>query len=151
MKGVTFRGLPTVSAFSVFPEINVRTYVEHEGKKGVWFFSLDVPKQFAVWTARNFFHLPYRWAKVDVIERGSSVFYSHQMDNCAFQATYKYSQICNWNKNSFEIWPAELYCLYCQSKRGQLYRTEVHQPQWPIEKAEIFIQENTLLNGFEIG
>ncbi|MDA0347288.1 MAG: DUF2071 domain-containing protein [Verrucomicrobia bacterium] len=151
MKGVTFRGLPPVSAFSDFPEINVRTYVECEGKKGVWFFSLDVPKQFAVWTARTFFHLPYRRAKVEVIEQGQSVYYSHHMKHCAFEATYKPTQTHQWDKNSFETWATERYCLYCQSKRGQLYRTEVHHPQWPLEKAEISFQKNTLLDDFEIG
>jgi uncharacterized protein len=151
MKGVTFRGLPAVSVFSDFPEVNVRTYVEYEGKKGVWFFSLDVPKQFAVWTARTFFHLPYRRAKVDVVEQDPSVYYSHQMNHCAFEAIYKPTQTCNWDKNSFEIWATERYSLYCQSKRGQLYRTEVHHPQWPLEKAEISIKRNTLLNDFEIG
>ncbi|QXD23596.1 DUF2071 domain-containing protein [Opitutia bacterium ISCC 51] len=151
MKGVTFRGLPAIAPLSEFPEINVRTYVEYKGKKGVWFFSLDVPKQFVAWTARTFFHLPYRRAQVEVILRDQSVHYSHQMKHSAFEATYKPTQTCHWDNDSFEIWATERYCLYCQSKRGQLYRTEVHHPQWPLEKAEISFQKNTLLNDFEIG
>lgn len=151
MKGVTLRGLPAVSFVSDFPEINVRTYVEHEGKKGVWFFSLDAPKKFAVWTARAFFHLPYRHAEVEVIERGQSIEYSHKMDHCAFEASYQPIGACNNDKDSFESWATERYCLYCQSKRGQVYRTEVQHPKWPLEKAEISIRQNTLLNSFEIG
>ncbi len=151
MKGVSFRGLPAVSAFSDFPEINVRTYVEYEGKKGVWFFSLDVPKKFTVWTARTFFHLPYRHAKVDVNVQYPSIHYTHYMGHCAFEATYQPTGKGDWGDDSFERWATERYCLYCQSKRGQLYRTEVQHPPWPLEKADISFQKNTLLNDFKIG
>ena len=58
MNQVTFYGFPALSYLSNFPEINVRTYVKRDGKPGVWFFSLDVPSQFAIWAARTFFELP---------------------------------------------------------------------------------------------
>ena len=151
MRGAAFRGLPAISPLSDFPEVNVRTYVEYEGKKGVWFFSLDVPKHFVVWTARTFFHLPYRHANMNVIQQGKSIYYSHRMDGYNFNASYKPTETEDWDDNSFERWTTERYCLYCQNKRGKLYRTEGHHPQWPIEKAEIAIQSNRLLNDFDIG
>ena len=36
MEDVAPRGLPAVPRLSVFPELNVRTYVTHRGLPGVW-------------------------------------------------------------------------------------------------------------------
>ncbi|MEK7358497.1 MAG: DUF2071 domain-containing protein, partial [Bdellovibrionota bacterium] len=49
MNGVMRRPLPNVPGFSNFLEVNVRLYVEHEGKPGVWFLSLDATNPFVVW------------------------------------------------------------------------------------------------------
>jgi uncharacterized protein YqjF (DUF2071 family) len=41
MSRIRGRGLPPLPGLSRFPELNVRTYVSHGGKAGVYFFSLD--------------------------------------------------------------------------------------------------------------
>ena len=58
MSGVTGRAMPPLPALSRFPELNVRTYVTHGEKPGVYFFSLDAANLPTVWAARTFFHLP---------------------------------------------------------------------------------------------
>ena len=40
------------------PELNLRTYVTHDGHNGVYFFSLDSQGIFGVVGARLFHHLP---------------------------------------------------------------------------------------------
>jgi uncharacterized protein YqjF (DUF2071 family) len=62
MSGIRGRGTPAVPGLSRFPELNVRTYVTHGGKPGVYFFSLDAANLLAVWAARKFYHLPYFYA-----------------------------------------------------------------------------------------
>jgi len=64
MQGVMRRPWPDLPYFSAFPELNVRLYVEHEGRPGVWFLSLDATSALAVWAARRFFHLPYFHSKI---------------------------------------------------------------------------------------
>ncbi|ADV64151.1 hypothetical protein Isop_3594 [Isosphaera pallida ATCC 43644] len=60
MSGVRPRGLPALPWLSEFPEINVRTYVNHpKTGPGVWFFSLDAGHPVAVAIARFWFGLPY--------------------------------------------------------------------------------------------
>src|SRR5690606_35517478 len=59
MAGVMRRPFPDIPGLSAFPELNVRLYVEAEGKPGVWFLSLDATNPLAVWAARRYFHLPY--------------------------------------------------------------------------------------------
>src|SRR4051794_15783952 len=59
MAGVMRRSLPDLPWVSAFPELNLRLYVERDGKPGVWFLSLDAANALAVWAARRLFHLPY--------------------------------------------------------------------------------------------
>ncbi|MFN8423535.1 MAG: DUF2071 domain-containing protein [Anaerolineae bacterium] len=60
MAGVRLRGLPPIPGTAAFPEINVRTYaVAPDGRRGVWFFSLDATSRLAVRAARAWFGLPY--------------------------------------------------------------------------------------------
>ena len=55
-----------IPALSNFIEINLRTYVrDKQGRKGVWFFSLDTENPLGNWIARQFFYLNYRYAKTD--------------------------------------------------------------------------------------
>ena len=48
MAGTRPRAWSPLPWVSVFPELNVRTYVTAEGKPGVWFFSLDAANPLAV-------------------------------------------------------------------------------------------------------
>src|SRR5262245_20084749 len=52
MTGVTLRGVPSLPAVSHFPEMNLRLYVERDGKPGIWFVSLDAARRSAVYAAR---------------------------------------------------------------------------------------------------
>ncbi|MEM7139606.1 MAG: DUF2071 domain-containing protein [Actinomycetota bacterium] len=55
-------GLPRVAPLphvGAFPEINVRTYVRAGGRRGVWFFSLDVDRMLPAVAARVGYRLPY--------------------------------------------------------------------------------------------
>src|SRR5439155_22775952 len=64
MAGVMRRPLPDLPWVSAFPELNLRLYVERDGKPGVWFLSLDATNALAVWAGRRFFHLPYHRARI---------------------------------------------------------------------------------------
>src|SRR4028118_886050 len=64
MEDVRPRFLPGVPWLSNFPELNLRTYVTHGGKPGLWFFSLDAHNPVAVRLARATFGLPYFDAKI---------------------------------------------------------------------------------------
>lgn len=55
-------GLPRLAPLPLvgsFPEVNVRTYVRAGGRRGVWFFSLDVDRMVPALVARVGYHLPY--------------------------------------------------------------------------------------------
>lgn len=66
MQNIRVLGLPPVPGLSAFPETNVRTYVRHGDKTGVYFFSLDAANSIAVKVARTFFHLNYIHSEMEV-------------------------------------------------------------------------------------
>ena len=70
MSEIRPRGVP---AGRSFPELNLRTYVTHDGHAGVYFFSLDAQGIFGVVGARLFHHLPYYYARCSLSETDSAL------------------------------------------------------------------------------
>ncbi|MFO0810698.1 MAG: DUF2071 domain-containing protein [Gemmataceae bacterium] len=140
MTGVMRRPLPDLPWVSAFPELNVRLYVERDGKPGVWFLSLDAPNPLAVWAARRFFHLPYRLARI-AFDRGPNGFHFRSALGAGpparFEAVYRpVSEQFESRPGSLESFLVERYCLYARSSAGRLYRGEVHHAAWPLHRAE---------------
>lgn len=71
MQRIRLPRTPALPWVGTFPEINVRTYVVlPDGRRAVWFFTLDAPRSPAVAVARAAFGLPYRWASASVERTG---------------------------------------------------------------------------------
>jgi uncharacterized protein YqjF (DUF2071 family) len=151
MKGVTLRGFPAPKFLCDFPEINLRTYVTKNEKPGVWFFSLDVPNALAVWAARTFFHLPYYKAQIETSVDKNHIEYHFKRNEIEFDGTYTPGSLINTSSESFEYWSTERYCLYSANSKGELFRAEIHHPQWPLQSASIKIRKNTFLTNLPIG
>lgn len=149
MTGVTLRKLPALPGLSVFPELNVRTYVERGGKPGVWFFSLDAGNQLAVWTARMLLSLPYHHARIRLGGSESIDYHAVRTAGGAarFDATYRPSgQVYESEPGTLAHWLTERYCLYSGAPGGGILRTEVHHRPWPLQPAEAEIRENGMLS-----
>ena len=145
MAGVMLRGLPDMPGISDFPELNVRLYVRHGGKPGVWFLSLDAANALAVWAARRFFHLPYHRAWMSLRQRDEEIEYrsERRAGGARFRARYRPSgAVYSARPGTLEHWLTERYCLYAASPSGSLTRTEVHHVPWPLQRAEADIDEN---------
>jgi len=147
MEGVMRRPLPDLPWVSAFPELNVRTYVERDGKAGVWFFSLDASNSLAVWAARRFFHLPYFHASMQVVAQGHGIDYRsrRKTGNAAFEGSYEpVSQPYASTPGTLEHWLTERYCLYHIDHRGAPYRLDIHHPPWSLQPAEVMLSCNRM-------
>jgi uncharacterized protein YqjF (DUF2071 family) len=154
MEGVMHRPFPDMPYVSAFPELNVRTYVEYEGKPGVWFFSLDATNALAVWAARRFFHLPYHRAEIVCgREEGGGEFRyasTRHWSRASFVGTYAPTgPVYEARPGTLEHFLTERYCLYARSPKGELFRADVHHRPWPLQPAEARIRENTM--GEQVG
>ncbi len=142
MESVRPRFLPAVPWLSSFPELNLRTYVTHEDRPGLWFFSLDAQNPVAVRLARATFHLPYFDAEMSCRASGDEVFYrSLRTHRGAPPAEFavRYSPVgepFESERGSIEDFLTERYCLYSADGRGNVRRGEVHHHLWPLQPAE---------------
>jgi uncharacterized protein YqjF (DUF2071 family) len=153
MAGVMRRPLPDVPGISAFPELNVRTYVEHGGKPGVWFLSLDAANRLAVWAARRFFHLPYYYATMSLTPERHCYRYSSTRPGAELAGTYTpISAPYFAQPGSLEHWLTERYCLYAKAPDGSLWRNEVQHHPWPLQDAKATFDRNSLLSfhGIEV-
>lgn len=150
MADVIVRGAPALPGLSAFPEMNLRLYVEAEGKAGVWFVSLDAASRPAVWGARRFFHLPYFLADMSARDDGVRVHYQSvrrrpAAPRIAFRAVYQpTSPPAPAAPGTLEHFLTERYCLYAQATAGGLRRLQIHHPPWPLQSAAALIDENTV-------
>lgn len=147
MASVAPRGLPAFPRFSTFPEINVRTYVIADGKPGVWFFSLDADSAPTVFAGRTFLDLPYHLAGIQLTRDADALRFNsvRRRGDAHFRGSYRpVGEVFHATLGSFEHWAAERYCLYSHSPGRGLARVEVHHPPWPLQRAEVDIDENSL-------
>jgi uncharacterized protein len=152
MTGVRPRYTPSMPWVSVFPELNVRTYVTSEGKPGVWFFSLDAANPLAVRVARRVFHLPYYDAHMSSEWVGTLVRYTSTRTHrgspaAAFRGQFHpIGPVYHSDPGTIDHWLTERYCLYAANRRGQVWRGDIHHQRWPLQPAEVDVEVNTMTN-----
>ncbi len=146
---VRLNGLPRVPLVSYFSEINVRTYVLHDGIPGVFFLSMDTDNRFTTALARPWFHLPYYNARVRMRVSASVYFSSQRTARYASPATFcgcynPSSAVYHSEPGSLESWLTERYCYFSPGSRGRLYRCDIHHDPWPLQKACLHTLSNTM-------
>lgn len=149
MEGVMARPLPDMPGISAFHETNLRLYVEVGGKPGVWFVSLDAANRLAVVAARRLFHLPYFHADMWVRREGHHVYYSSVRRGEG--ARVAFGGVCAPSSAVFEARPGTLehflterYCLYAQTRKGNIVRAHIHHAPWQLQTALAEVFENTI-------
>jgi uncharacterized protein len=148
MSNVAARGTPSLPWLSAFPELNVRTYVSpRDGKRGVYFFSLDAARLAAVVGARVAFRLPYFHASMRVRSRGDAVHYVSRRrgGRATFVGSYEPAGPPSvYPRGTLEFFLAERYCLYHLDLLGRPARLDIHHAPWPLQPARAEIVENTM-------
>lgn len=149
MEDVRPRFLPAVPWLSAFPELNLRTYVTHQGKPGVWFFSLDAHNPVAVRLARSTFGLPYFDADMSCETHGEEVRYRSVRTHKAalparFVASYRPAGgRFDSRPGTLENFLTERYSLYSAGVggNGRVRRGDIHHRMWPLQRAEVEVEE----------
>jgi uncharacterized protein YqjF (DUF2071 family) len=149
MEDVRPRFLPGVPWLSNFPELNLRTYVTHDGKPGLWFFSLDAHNPVAVRLARASFGLPYFDARMSFGVSGEEVRYrSVRTHKRALPAMFvgRYRPVgerFDSQPGTLENFLTERYCLYSAgvNQERQVRRGDIHHVVWPLQGAEAEVEE----------
>lgn len=178
MWGIRASFLPAIPGTSSFHELNVRTYVHHQGVPSVWFLSLDAANRLAVWGARTFYHLPYFNAEMSLEQTDQTIQYSSLRKDrrgapAEFKATWSVGEhiagrmpalpgspgrpvsvertLANWSARagSLEFFLTERYCLD-SAHNGKLYRARIHHRPWPLQTAELISLNSTMIESHRL-
>ena len=148
LTGLRLMSLPPIPGFSEFNEINVRTYVLHNGKPGIWFFSLDASKVIPAIGARVFFGLPYYSAEIKLL-KAEREFRVEMRRNLASEAHFR----AQWTQgvrlrapdtDSLGFFLVERYALFT-SAVGSLNMTRVYHHPWILDEVTKVSYESRLI------
>lgn len=147
--GLRARWLPAIPGVSEFPEMNLRTYVRHGGRPGIFFLSLDADSRLAVLAARVGFRLPYRRAEMRVTSSDGWLEYdSRRVDDpvpADFSARYHPTgPAFTAAPDTLEHFLTERYAFYTVLRDGTVLRGDIHHVPWPLQPAEADIRVNTV-------
>ena len=157
MRKVQVEGLPPVPTARDFPELNVRTYVRHADRAGVYFFSLDAASLLAVVTARMVTGLPYFHAGMSAREVKGDILYSsdraeERVPAARFRARYRPTgDVFASQPGSLEHFLTERYSLFVKAA-GILRRLDIEHVPWPLQPATADVEVNTMAQaaGFKL-
>ncbi|WP_276298782.1 YqjF family protein [Halorussus lipolyticus] len=133
-----------------FPQVNLRTYVRHETRPGVYFLSLDAGTSLGVRVARALWGLPYHHAEIDFETDGEWRRFEsnrlHTDDSPArFAATYRPTgRPSHAECDSLSAFLAERYRLYLV-RDGTVWCSRVEHDPWRLCPAEATVHADGLL------
>lgn len=129
--------LPPVSVISNFHEVNVRTYLTHKEKAGVYFLNIEAEKNISSIAARLLSGLPYEKASISrsIDDNRHRYRSTNKRKGFLFDASFKVLEKIK-EKSPLENWLSERYCLYLD-KKGICYQYEVHHKEWDLYKVQI--------------
>ncbi len=137
VKGQRLRFLPPLPGISSYLQLNVRTYVEYNGRKGIYFFHLDITNQLLVKLA-TMGSLPYRYTEI-FLQQG---LYTSRYKTFNERLRVIYKPADNTNL-VFDQWLVERY--HSWAKWGNaLFRIDIQHAPWQLQQAYATIQSNTL-------
>lgn len=150
------RGVPRPLGIRL-PELNVRTYVTHEGVPSVYFFSLDAQGITSVLGARVFHHLPYFYARISLSWRDGRVQFRSRRRHpgsrpARYEATYwPTDEPFAAPEDPFGEFLVERYRFYTEAQDGSIRYTDVDHDPWTLYPAAAEVEANTLLSahGFD--
>jgi uncharacterized protein YqjF (DUF2071 family) len=151
MAEIHFRGMPFHIGADNFPEMNLRTYVRHQDREGIFFFSLDTEDDINVWVARNLFRLPYFKADLEMEDMSMPVRFSSRRlepEDPRAEVRVSYQPIgpsFHPKRDSLDYFLGERYAMYSLGPGGALMRGEIDHEEWDIQPAEADFEINTMI------
>jgi uncharacterized protein len=140
---VTLPNMPALPWLSRFPETNVRTYaVSSDGRRGVWFLSLDAGRLAAVLAARATYRLPYFWSTMRLAKAGPVVTYecrrrwprpSGVSSEVAVEVGSRFEPE---DLGDLDHWLTARFGLFSASAGRLRYAGADHRP-WPLYRATV--------------
>jgi len=149
MVNVGLTAFASVFAFKPFVELNLRTYVVHNDKPGVFFFSLDTNNPFVAKVARLWYHLPYFFSTMSLEKGDPFRVSSDRLSGNPMEGTLQ----CEYRSKgtpfesspgSLEEWLTERYVLHTVDAKNRVRSAAIRHPRWTLHRADATVSKNTL-------
>jgi uncharacterized protein YqjF (DUF2071 family) len=133
-------------------EVNVRTYVQYKGERGIHFLSLDSPGLLMDELSKHLFKLPFHNAEASVELNGDNYHVeSIRLEDQSPPASFACSARLTGGPamvvaNSLEGWLLNQTCLFAVDSNGDVYRGYVGHRPHSIQPVEGVIETNTLVS-----
>ena len=130
-------------------EANIRTYVRGpDGRRGIWFFSLEAARLPMVLAARGWYHLPYQWARMDLRTDGTLVRYGSlrrwPSAGPRMRMTLQVgSLVPSHDETPLERFLTCRWRLYSPTPEGIAVTRVEHEP-WPLQRGHVLDLEENL-------
>jgi uncharacterized protein YqjF (DUF2071 family) len=148
MRGIRVPHTPSVPYFGTFPEVNVRTYVTHGERPGVWFCSLDINRLAPTLVARATYRLPYCWgeARHSVVDgRASTVVRRRWPKGRATTSIEVDIGEPITDPSPLDLFVTARWGLYSRGFRGALRYAPVDHARWPLHRATALRVDDRLI------
>ena len=149
MENVRLRYLPAFAPVSNFHELNVRTYIRHKGKTGVYFLSIEGSKWLSCFIAKGLSEIPYRCSEMTRNE----MMFSSLNTKLGNQLNLEYEIGASiQTKTNLDKWLTERYAL-AQDVENEMLGFDIHHAEWPLRHVNIQMLEiqypcfGTLISG----
>ena len=153
MKDIRPRFLPSLNFISTFPEFNLRTYVKHRDKSGVFFLTLDAQSKITCLFAPYAYGLPYRYALGNVKTMHNTYLWRRKRlsDSAEIRGYCKPVGKCmTASKGSLEEFLFERYCLFTLINNKLCIGYVAHKP-WVYQKGEAELKINSFTGVYNLG
>lgn len=155
LEGVRPPFLPPLPWISRSPETNVRTYVRGpDGRRGIWFLSLDIGHLAPVIAARLGYSLPYMWSNVELRSDDGRIEYAGRRRLPRAPAEYrvtvaKEAPYADEELTDLDHWLTARFVFF-SSYAGRILSVTAEHVRWPLWRARLMTLEASLLQAANI-
>ena len=135
------RWLPFIPGVSFLVEANLRTYVRHRARPGIYFLSIHADNCLSAWLARRLSPLPYHFARLFYRRRGDTLHFERRTSSVLKRRVFMELQLIGPGHqpaaDSLDAWLLERYRAYAWSGPRMLVAAEVTHPPWTVRQAKV--------------
>ena len=142
-------GLPFLAGLSSLIELNVRTYVRHQGASGIYFLRMYADNRLAILASRMLTPLCYE--RATMIDRREHCGSGHiecrpaTVPSSVLSADVEITAPPTQPRSdSLDAWLVERYRLFVESRSGSLLAADVEHPPWLISRAHLAAVQDSL-------
>jgi uncharacterized protein YqjF (DUF2071 family) len=141
----TLFGSPPMPYFGSFVEVNVRLYgVDHWGRRGVVFRSLEASRLAAVLAAQAAFGLPYRWSRTRMQREGALFGYDSQRHSGGPSSVIRARKGSPITAGPLADFLTARWGLFTRQRGRTVWLPNEHPP-WQLHAAELLTLDDELV------